>query len=103
VLQKPPLKAKATWRDHGIPDRWIEKINHPRSQHPHIKPINLIKRLIAATTNRGDLIVDPAAGSFNVLRAAHELGREFIGCDIAFSESAEFESPARSPWSRSQA
>ena len=22
VLQKPPLRAKATWRDHRIPDRW---------------------------------------------------------------------------------
>ena len=22
VLQKPPLRAKATWRDHGIPSRW---------------------------------------------------------------------------------
>jgi len=27
VLQKPPIKAKATWTDHGIPDRWVEKVD----------------------------------------------------------------------------
>ena len=26
VLQRPPLRAKATWRDHGIPSRWAEKV-----------------------------------------------------------------------------
>jgi site-specific DNA-methyltransferase (adenine-specific) len=80
VLQRPPIVAKATWRDHGIPSRWPEKID--RKLHPHIKPIGLITRLIGATTKPGDLVVDPAAGSFVVMRAAHKLGRDFIGCDI---------------------
>jgi site-specific DNA-methyltransferase (adenine-specific) len=83
VLQKPPIKAKATWRDHGIPDRWAEKVD--RAIHPHIKPFQLTKRLIGATTTMGELVVDPAAGSFMTLRAATELGREFIGCDIAYA------------------
>jgi site-specific DNA-methyltransferase (adenine-specific) len=40
VLQKPPIKARATWRTKPtIPARWVEKIEHPKSQHPHIKPI----------------------------------------------------------------
>jgi site-specific DNA-methyltransferase (adenine-specific) len=86
VLQKPPLKAKSTWRDHGIPARWIEKVQ--RKLHPHIKPLGLITRLIAAVTSPGELVVDPAAGSFVVMHAAHQLGREFIGCDLAFSENA---------------
>jgi site-specific DNA-methyltransferase (adenine-specific) len=84
VLQKPPIVAKRTWTDHRIPDRWPERIDRPRSQHPHIKPIELIKRLIGAVTNPGDLVVDPAAGSFVVLRAAQALGREFVGCDLTF-------------------
>jgi site-specific DNA-methyltransferase (adenine-specific) len=83
VLQKPPLYAKATWGDHRIPDRWAEGIPHPKSQHPHTKPIGLISRLIGAVTKPGDLVVDPAAGGFVVLRAAMTLGRKFIGCDIA--------------------
>ena len=82
VLQKRPIRARATWRDHGIRDRWAEKVD--RKLHPHIKPHGLITRLIAATTEAGDLVVDPAAGSFVVMHAAHQLGREFIGCDLAY-------------------
>jgi site-specific DNA-methyltransferase (adenine-specific) len=84
ILQRPPLRPKSTWCDHKIRSRWREKIEKPRSQHPHIKPIGLIKRLIGAVTKPGERIIDPAAGSFVVMRAAHELGRDFIGCDIAY-------------------
>jgi site-specific DNA-methyltransferase (adenine-specific) len=82
VLQKPPIVAKKTWTDHGIPDRWPEKIS--RSLHAHIKPIGLIKRLIGAVTRPGDLVVDPAAGSFVVMHAARALGRDFVGCDLVY-------------------
>jgi site-specific DNA-methyltransferase (adenine-specific) len=91
ILQKPPKKAKATWSDHGIPDRWAEKVD--RKVHTHIKPIGLIKRLISAVTKPGDLVVDPAAGSFVVMHAAFELGREFVGCDIKFQGGAAREKP----------
>ena len=84
VLQKKPLRAKATWRDHGIRCRWHEKINKKLYPHPHAKPIGLITRLIGAVTEPEDLVIDPAAGSFVVMHAADSLGREFIGCDLAF-------------------
>jgi site-specific DNA-methyltransferase (adenine-specific) len=79
ILQKSPITAK-NWCDHGIPSRWPEKVD--RKIHPHVKPIGLITRLIGAVTQPGDLVVDPAAGSFVVMRAAHQLGRNFIGCDL---------------------
>ena len=79
VLQKPPFKARATWRDRGIPNRWPEKVD--RKVHPHVKPIELISQLIGAVTEPGDLVLDPAAGSFVVMTAAHRLGRDFVGCD----------------------
>jgi site-specific DNA-methyltransferase (adenine-specific) len=85
VLQKPPLAAKITWRDHSIPNRWPEKVD--RTLHPHIKPIGLIRKLIGAVTRPGDLVVDPAAGSFVVMHAAHQLGRDFVGCDLAHDSS----------------
>jgi site-specific DNA-methyltransferase (adenine-specific) len=78
VLQRPPVIAK-NWGDHGISSRWVEKVN--RKIHPHVKPVGLIERLIAAVTRPGDLVIDPAAGGFGVLHAALRLGREFIGCD----------------------
>lgn len=80
VLQKPPIRARSTWHDHKIPSRWSEKVD--RKSHPHIKPIGLIARLIGAVTQPSDLVVDPAAGSFVVIHAAHQLGRNFIGCDL---------------------
>jgi site-specific DNA-methyltransferase (adenine-specific) len=87
VLQKPKLRARATWRDRGIPSRWPEKIDlktYPHKLYPHAKPLGRITRLIGAVTNPGDLVVDPAAGSFVIMHAAHRLGREFIGCDITY-------------------
>ena len=87
ILQKPPIKVGATWTDHGIRSRWVEKVD--RSIHPHIKPIGLTKRLITATTELGNVVVDPAAGSFVVMRAAHELERNFIGCDLIINGAAE--------------
>jgi site-specific DNA-methyltransferase (adenine-specific) len=86
VLQKPPLRAKGTWRDHGIPSRWPEKVD--RKTHPHAKPAGLIARLIGAVTEPGDLVVDPAAGSFVVLHVATEMHRRFVGCDIAYGGSS---------------
>jgi site-specific DNA-methyltransferase (adenine-specific) len=81
ILQKPPISPR-TWTDDGIPNRWTEKVD--RAAHPHVKPIGLMTRLIAAVTKEEDLIVDPAAGSFGVLQAALGLRRNFIGCDIAY-------------------
>jgi site-specific DNA-methyltransferase (adenine-specific) len=86
VLQKPPISAK-TWRDRRIPNRWPEKIDlkvYPRKMYPHTKPFDLIARLIGAVTKPGDLVVDPAAGSFVVMHVATEMQRWFVGCDIAY-------------------
>lgn len=81
VLQKKPKRAKGVWKLHGIPDVWTEKIVDRR--HPHQKPIGLIRDLILSVTDYGDLVVDPAAGSFVVLEACEGLiGRKFLGCDL---------------------
>ena len=79
IHQKPPRRAKGIWVDHGIPDVWCEK--QPKG-HPHAKPIELKRRLILAVTKPGDLIVDPCAGSFNLLDICRETDRDFLGCDI---------------------
>lgn len=80
IMQKPPILAGATWSDHGIPDSWPEE---PEGGHPHSKPIELQRRLIAAVTLPGEFVVDPAAGGYGVLRAAHACDRRFFGCDVA--------------------
>jgi site-specific DNA-methyltransferase (adenine-specific) len=80
IYQKPPVRAKATWKDHGIPDVWPEKIRDRK--HPHQKPSGLIRKLIEATTDAGDLIVNPCAGSFATMDVALACGRHFLGTDL---------------------
>lgn len=63
ILQKAPRRAEGVWTIRNIPDVWREKI---KKTHPHSKLIGLQSQLIAATTAPGDLIVDPATGSFSV-------------------------------------
>ena len=83
VLQREPLHAARTWRDHGLPDVWEERTE---KAHPHSKPVGLQERLMRAVTQPGELVVDPAAGGYSVLEACVRCERNFVGCDIRFGE-----------------
>lgn len=50
-------------------------------KHPTQKPVALITRCLRATTDPGDLVFDPFAGSGSTGVAAVKLGRRFIGCE----------------------
>lgn len=50
--------------------------------HPTQKPIVLLERIIKASSNENDLVVDPFGGSFTTAFVAKELGRRVISCDI---------------------
>lgn len=82
VLQKQPRKAKGVWKIHDIPDTWNEKSISSNGTHPHQKPLELQGKLIAAVSNEGDIVIDPAAGDFTVLTAAQKQRRNFLGCDL---------------------
>ena len=47
------------------------------------KPIALLERIIEASTNEGDVVMDPFCGCATTLEAAHRLHRQWIGIDIA--------------------
>lgn len=80
IVQKEPTRAKDIWKNNSIRDFCSEKSD--RELHQHAKPIELTKTLILATTKRGDLVVDPCAGSYTTLRACRQIGRNFMGCDL---------------------
>lgn len=71
-----------------VHELWIDipPIN-PRAKerlgYPTQKPIKLLKRIIAASSNKGDVILDPFCGCGTSVYAAHLLNRKWIGCDIA--------------------
>ena len=50
-------------------------------KHPTQKPLRLLYRIILASTNEGDTILDPFAGSSTTGIAANLLGRKFIGIE----------------------
>jgi site-specific DNA-methyltransferase (adenine-specific) len=79
IAQKQPRRAKGVWSLHDLQDVWDEKLE---TRHAHAKPVGLQQKLIACVTNPGDVVIDPAAGSFSVLDAARRSGRKFLGCDI---------------------
>ena len=81
VLQKSPKTTK-NWMSKNIPDVWGEKIENPRTGHPHRRPVNLIKELLWSVTMNAGLVLDPCAGSFSTLSVCKEIGRNFIGCDL---------------------
>ena len=50
--------------------------------YPTEKPEDLLERLIAATTNAGDIVLDCFLGSGTTAAVSQKLGRRWIGCDI---------------------
>jgi modification methylase len=58
--------------------------------HPTQKPEALLYRVMLATTERGDVVLDPFFGTGTTGAIAKRLGREWIGCerDATYSEAA---------------
>ena len=70
---KPPMRS---WWDDIPIARGKECINYPTQ-----KPIKLYERIIKASSNKGDMVLDPFCGSGTTVIAAHKLGRDWIGID----------------------
>ena len=64
----------------------IDKVNNSSAENMDYKtqkPLALLERIITASTDPGDVVFDPFCGCATTLEAAHKLGREWIGVDIA--------------------
>jgi len=62
----PPIGAKAS-----------ERLGYPTQ-----KPVALLERIINASSNEGDVVLDPFAGCGTAVTAAHKLNRRWIGIDV---------------------
>lgn len=69
---------------HIASERHRNKINGKiqKQNHPTIKPLELIERIVKASSNRNDLILDCFVGSGTTAVAAKKLNRNFICSDI---------------------
>ena len=77
--------------DEEIPDRGfddvfkipsINNMAHERTEYATQKPEEILKRIITASSRKGDLVADFFCGSGTTAKVAHTLGRRFIGCDV---------------------
>ena len=77
-IAKPSL-LRSVWE---IP----EVRNNPKYKettgYPTQKPLKLLERIIRASSNEGDLVLDPFCGCGTAVEAAQNLGRRWIGIDV---------------------
>jgi len=68
----PPISARAA-----------ERLGYPTQ-----KPLALLERIIQASSNEGDVVLDPFCGCGTAIDAAQGLGRQWIGIDITSLSTA---------------
>jgi site-specific DNA-methyltransferase (adenine-specific) len=76
--EMPGTPVTTIWDD--IP--FINSQAAERLGYPTQKPLALLERIIAASSNPGDLILDPFCGCGTTIAAAQKLGRRWVGIDI---------------------
>ncbi len=54
-----------------------------RTGYPTQKPLALLERIIAASSNEGDFVLDPFCGCATACVAAEQLGRQWLGIDLS--------------------
>jgi len=68
ITDIPPLNSQAQ-----------ERLGYPTQ-----KPLALLERIISASSNSGDVVLDPFCGCGTAVAAAEKLGRQWIGIDITY-------------------
>ncbi|BBL73115.1 methyltransferase [Methylomagnum ishizawai] len=53
-----------------------------KTPHPTQKPEELLRKFVLASSNQGDLIIDPFSGSGTTVVVAEQLQRRWMGCDL---------------------
>ncbi len=60
-----------------LSQRHAERLGYPTQ-----KPLALLERIIAASSNPGDVVLDPFCGCGTAVHAAQKLGRQWLGIDV---------------------
>lgn len=95
----PPVRPTAMWSykqylaessgTRQIDDVWtdvnsINPVAQERLGYPTQKPLALLERIISASSNEGDVVLDPFCGCGTTIDAAEKLRRRWIGIDITY-------------------
>jgi site-specific DNA-methyltransferase (adenine-specific) len=80
IDEMPGKPLQSIWSD--VPR--ISNTDAERLGYPTQKPLALLERIIQASSNPGDLILDPFCGCGTAIAAAEKLNRRWIGIDITY-------------------
>lgn len=80
--QKGSEMPKGKTPDDVIVMSALNAMDKERTGHPTQKPVALYEKIIAASSRRGEIVLDPFAGCATTLVAAENLGRAWVGIEI---------------------
>ena len=75
----PGVPLQDTWAD----IKSLQSQSKERTGYPTQKPLALLERIIAASSDTGDVVLDPFCGCATACVAAESLGRRWVGIDIS--------------------
>lgn len=79
LADMPGVPLQDVWTDiDALNARAKERLGYPTQ-----KPESLLERIITASTNKGDVVLDPFCGCGTTVATAQRLEREYIGIDIS--------------------
>jgi hypothetical protein len=74
----PGRPCQSLWEDiNPLNSQSKERLGYPTQ-----KPLELLERIILASSNKGDVVLDPFCGCGTAIHSAEKLGRNWIGIDI---------------------
>ncbi|MDD9821762.1 MAG: DNA methyltransferase [Gammaproteobacteria bacterium] len=73
------VNARDWWVDLNAVGRYSQE----RLGYPTQKPLALLERIIQASSDQGDVVLDPFCGCGTTIHAAHNLKRKWLGIDIS--------------------
>ena len=76
--EMPGQLLQSVWTDvERIANTSAERLGYPTQ-----KPVALLERIVSASSNPGDVVLDPFCGCGTTVHAAEKLGRHWIGIDV---------------------
>ena len=84
-----------------LPDIWDDispAFGNESLGYPTQKPLALLERIIRASSNEGDIVLDPFCGCGTAVHAAQKLNRQWIGIDVTHLAISLIEKRLRDAW-----
>ena len=78
-MRKRGKVPETHWSDISI----VARSKNENTGYPTQKPIKLLERIIKASSNKGEIVLDPFCGCATTCVVAEKLGRQWIGIDVS--------------------